>query len=287
LFALLQSSFAAGQHDAAFWKQIREHDFAVPAGDSAGKLALEIVDLAPSTDPALRDECGYEILATWVYRKHLLAANELEAVRRKLIPGMTFRIGETQTDSVFRRSFSALYLSILAAEDLYKPFLSDSTFKETLDVTVGCYAGEKDLRGYVPEKGWAHATAHVADLLKFLARNPKLTRGEQSKIVSAIAQRCRTTDSVFAWGEDARMAAALLSIVDRRDFDQSIFDEWFSKLKAENKKLFEKPTIDTAQYVAARAQADVLVHLAAKIEESKNVSGAFSEALKTVVTEVD
>src|SRR5438270_85709 len=90
----------------------------------------------------------------------------------------------------------------------------------------------------------ALATAHVADLLKFPARNPKLSGEDQKKIIAAIAQRCRTVPSVFVWGEDGRIAAALLSIVDGKDFDQSSFDEWFKALIAENNHLWKEPKID-------------------------------------------
>jgi hypothetical protein len=229
---------ASGSHDAAFWKAIREHNFGVPEHQSIGALVLEIADLAAETDPTLRDECGYEILAAWIYRDNLLSGEQLEALRRKLLPAMISHVGESENGTIFGRSFSALYMSILAAQDLRKPFLSAAAFKETLDTALRCYAGEKDLRGYIPEKGWAHATAHVADLLKFLARNGQLSVQDQKRIVAGVSQRCRTAPSVFVRGEDARMAAALLSIVDRKDFDTSTFDEWFKGLIAEYKKLW-------------------------------------------------
>src|SRR6266404_6970081 len=213
---VLSISAANDAHNAAFWKTIKEHNFAVPSHESAGALALEIADLAASTDPSLRDSCGYETLAAWIYRDNLLTGKQLDALRGKLLPAMISHIGESESDTVFGRSFSALYMSILAAQDLRKPFLSAAAFDETLDTALRCYAEEKDLRGYVPVKGWAHATAHVADLLKFLARSPHLTAEDQRRIVSGVWQRCRTAHLVFTWGEDARMAAALLSIVDRK-----------------------------------------------------------------------
>jgi hypothetical protein len=276
-------------HNAAFWKTIKEHNFAMPSHGSAGALALEIADLAGSTDPSLRDSCGYEILANWIYQNNLLTGEQLEALRRKLVPGMIFQIGEAENDTIFRRSFSALYMSILAARDLQKPFLSDSAFKATLETALQCYANEKDLRGYVPVKGWAHATAHVADLLKFLGRNPKLSGEDQKKIIAAIAQRCGTVPSVFVWGEDGRMAAALLSIVDRKDFDQSSFNEWFKALIAENNHLWKEPKIDIPEYVRVRTQSNVLVQLVAKIAAQKENDAArrFGEALNEVLSRVD
>jgi hypothetical protein len=280
---------ASGGHDAAFWSAIREHNFAVPAHELAGALALELADLAAETDPALRDNCGYEILATWIYRKDLLTGEELKALHRKLLPKLTFHIGESETDTVFQRSFSALYMSILAAQDVRKPFLSAAAFKETLDTALRCYAEEKDLRGYVPKKGWAHATAHVADLLKFLARNAQLSAEDQKRIVAAIAQRCQTVSSVFVWGEDARIAAALLSIINRKDFDASIFDGWFKTLIAEYKELWRGPNIDNAVYISVRAQTNVLVHLAAKIAAQKDSEAPqpFRDALNATLNQID
>jgi hypothetical protein len=280
---------ALDSHDTSFWKGIAEHNFAVPPNESVGALALEIADLAASTDSSLRDSYGYETLVAWIYRDNLLTAAQLEALRSKLLPAMIFRIGESESDAVFRRSFSALYMSILAAQDLRKPFLSAATFKETLDTALRCYAEEKDLRGYVPDKGWAHATAHVADLLKFLARNASLSAEDQNRIVNSVAQRCRTAHLVFAWGEDARMATALLSVADRKDFDASAFANWFKALIIENKELWKRPKLDPAMYASLRVQTNVLAHLAAKSATQKDngVPQPFRDALGETLSKVD
>jgi Protein of unknown function (DUF2785) len=279
----------SSSHDAAFWKAIRETNFAVPATESAGQLALELPALAASTDPALRDGCGYEILAAWVYRDHLLSAEQLETLRLKLLPGMTAHLGEAENDTVFGRSFSALYLSILAAEDLRHPFLSPPAFKKTLDLALQCYAGEDDLRGYVPGKGWAHATAHVADLLKFLGRSPHLSKEEQKLIVNAIAQRCRSAGSVFAHGEDARMAAALLSIAERKDCGVEVFRSWCEGLTAEFDGLWKSTDLNLQAYASVRLQTDVLVHLMAKIasRNAATIPTNLREVIGTTLNKVD
>jgi len=280
---------ALAGHDTTFWKQIRATKFAVPPNESLEKLALELIDLTGNADHILRDECGYEIFATWVYRDHRFNGNQLEQFRKKLLSGMVFQLGRAEDDSVFRRSFSALYMSVLAAEDLQKPFLSADAFNETLATALQCYANEKDLRGYVPKKGWAHATAHVADLLKFLARNPRLSLDDQKRIVVGVSQRCRTVPSVFTWAEDARIAAALLSVVNRKDFNASIFDGWFQGLIAEYKELWKGPNIDTAAYVSVRIQTNVLVYLAAKIDAQKaeEVPKPFRDALSAILAQID
>ena len=277
-------------HDPNFWKQIRANKFTVPPNESVDKLALELVDLTAEVDPVLRDQCGYEIFATWVYRDHRLNSDQLELLRRKLLPGMTFQIGRAEDDSIFRRSFSALFMSVLAAEDLQKPFLSDAAFNETLETALRCYDGERDLRGYVPRKGWAHATAHVADLLKFLGRNPKVAPEEQAKIVAAIANRCRTAGSAFVWGEDARMAAALLSLVNRKDFDPKNVTEWMTKLSQEKEAVWTAPEFSVTNYISIRNQGNVLVHLAARIDSERDsdaATTAFRQELNAALVKID
>ncbi len=71
----------------------------------------------------------------WIYRNNLLTGEQLEALRAKLVPAMISHVGESENDTVFGRSFSALYTRIFAAEDLQKPFLSTAAFEETLDAT--------------------------------------------------------------------------------------------------------------------------------------------------------
>lgn len=282
-------ALGAAPHDPAFWKSIVDHDFAVPSGEQAGTLALEIADLAGSTDPVLRDHCGYEILAAWIYRDHRVSPNDLELLRRKLLPGMFFHIGEAGDDAIFRRSFSALYLSILAAEDLRTPFMSPNGFKDTLDAAIRSYAEEKDLRGYIPGKGWAHATAHAADLLKFLGRNDKLSPDFQKRIIQAVAQRARSADSPLVWGEDARMAAALLSLVSRNDFASAAFDEWFRRLVPQFQELWKSAAIDPKAYTSVHNQVNVLTHLSARIAADKEnrVDPGFRSSLNTTLSQLN
>ena len=48
---------------------------------------------------------------------------------------------------------------------------------------------ERDLRGFVPGKGWAHAVAHGADAIGALAGRPHLGRNELTVLLDVIADR--------------------------------------------------------------------------------------------------
>ena len=265
---------ADAPHERAFWLALKSHDFKLPPGASAGALSRELPGLIASTDPELRDGVGYEACAAWVYRDQLLTPAELESLRRALVSAAREGLGEGQGDGIFRRSFALLDLSVLAAADLKRPFLSQQQFEEVLTLALEALARERDLRGYVQGKGWAHATAHGADLVKFLARSPHLAAADGARVVEGIAVRLRTAQQVFTWGEDARLAAALLSLARRPGFDPAPFDAWFARLAREHAALWQGP-LDVAQYVAVRAQLNTLDHLAADlmIAEGESPSG--------------
>ena len=146
--------------------------------------------------------------------------------------------------------------------------------------------------------GWCVAETHVLD--PRILPNGRRDHFEQNAFyfdlinhlaphARDIAQRCRTVPSVFVWGEDGRIAAALLSIVDGKDFDQSSFDEWFKALIAENNHLWKEPKIDIPEYVRVRTQSNVLVQLVAKIAAQKENDAArrFRDALNEVLSRMD
>ena len=149
------------------------------------------------------------------------------------------------------RSFSALNLSILAARDNKEPYLERAGFEELLDGALAYLAGEADLRGYVPGTGWHHSTAHTADLIKFLARSRYLEVADQGRILSAIAAKLRAAD-VYAFGEDERLAAAVLSLVRREDFDPARFDRWIDSFAAEAKAIWVESELDPKRHVAVQ-----------------------------------
>lgn len=267
-------------HDRAFWMALPAKDFAVPEGESAGALALEAADLLSSPDPALRDGVGYEALARWVYRDGLVPPADLEKLRLRLQAGLKKGLGTTGGDSAFGRSFSAIGLSILAASDLKKPWLGQEAFDDLLAASTSYLGAERDVRGFVAGSGWIHATAHTADVLKFLSRNPKLTPAGQARVVEAVAGRLRTAGVVFSWGEDERLALALVSLTRRKDFDPRPFEAWLAALAAENTTLWKNgAAIDPAAFVSVRAQKQALVHLAALLAREEAPPEAFRKAL--------
>ncbi len=270
-FSLALPCFAAAAepvHDRAYWKEITAHDFAVPAGASAADLSRELATLVDSPDPELRDEFGYEILARWIHRGEL-TTEAIDALRQYYVARAPKQLGESGTDTVFGRSFSLLALKELAAADLKTPYLTQASFDELFELAVRSLANEHDLRGYVEGKGWAHATAHGADLLRILSRNPRMSAAQQAGMVEAIVQRTRSADTVFIWGEDNRLAAALATLLQRKNANVSTLEAWLPALQKEQKALWEGK-FEPAAYRRVRAQLNLLAALCAYIAPLEN-----------------
>ena len=271
-------------HDRAFWSGLRSAGFRLPQSESALPLALEAASLLASTDPELRDDIAYEAIETWVYRDERLDAAQLNQLRAKLIINARRGLGEAPGDGLFLRSFSTLALAVLAAEDLKRPFLDSQQFDGLVDLGIEELRIERDLRGYVPGKGWGHATAHCADLLKFLARSHWLRSEQQSRMTNAIAERLHSAGQVFVWGEDARLAAALTAIAGRSDADPAPFLAWFKRLTAEHAALWSG-RFDPVRYVPVRAQLNTLAALAADLDATSGPQAEIRAALRSLRAE--
>jgi Protein of unknown function (DUF2785) len=271
----------APSHDPAFWNALRADRFKLPSGQPVMPLALEAAALLGSTDAQLRDAVAYEALATWIYQDPRLDPAELERLRVLLTANARQGLGEPEGDGLFMRSFSILVLSVLAAEDLKKPYLDAQRFGSLVDLGIDELDRERDLRGYVSGKGWGHATAHCADLLKFLSRSHWLQRDQQTRIVNAIAARLRSAGQVFVWGEDARLAAALTSLARRPDADPAPFEAWFNRLHEEHEAVWAG-SFDPVRYVPVRAQLNTLAALEADLEPDTGPAAAIRGALRSL-----
>ena len=213
-----------------------------------------------------------------------LDAAELNQLRTTLTSNARRGLGEAMGDGLFLRSFSILALAALAAEDLKSPFLDSQQFDGLVELAIDELANERDLRGYVPGKGWGHATAHCADLVKFLARSHRLRPEQQSRMVNAIAERLRSAGLVFVWGEDARLAAALTALAARSDADPAAFLAWFKRLGAEHAALWSGP-FDPVRYVPVRAQLNALAALAADLNTPTGPAASIRAALLSLRAE--
>ena len=63
---------------------------------------------------------------------------------------------------------------------------------------------------------------------------------------------------VFTAAEDERLAAALLSLVRRADFDQALLDPWLARFPALEKQVWAKPPLDAAALESSQNARNLL-----------------------------
>jgi hypothetical protein len=208
-----------------------KHDFTPPEGTSIPDLSTELTGLLGSPDPELRDEIAYTVFVSWIYQKRLIGPDTLPGLIDQWVANLRQEIGTTTSDAVFRRSFSALTLSVVVARDNEAPVLDAGAFRRLLNAAVEYLRAEQDLRGYDPVKGWVHSAAHTADLLKFLGRSRYLEPADQRVILDGIGAKMTAASVVFTHGEDERFARAVLSLVNRPDADREAFRAWLAQVR--------------------------------------------------------
>lgn len=237
---------------AAFWRGLKDSKFAVPAGVTRAEVLRDAVALTDAADPSLRDDVGYGLVVQWVYRDaNALTPAELETFTSALMQRM-----QRRPSSVLGRSFSALSLSLVAAAEVKSARLSDATFAALVEAACVELESEDDLRGHDATRGWLHATAHTADLLKFLARDSRLTADQQARMFKALRARLERPESL-SWGEDERLAMAVRSLALRSD-GVADFEGWVAGLEPRWKALWNAPALDRAEFQRLNSIKQVL-----------------------------
>ena len=227
---------------AGFWERVVTEGRLVPDDRPLDDLTAELVTMLGSPDRHLRERVGYETLATWIER----------GVYDELLTGL----GDRETDTVFRRSFSALLLAECVARDNQLRLLPDNRILRWGDRIAAWYVRELDLRGWVPEKGWAHAIAHGADAIGVLARSAAFDVPELTVLLDVLADRLLLpTEQLFVAGEPDRMAAATLQVLHRNLVPLAVLEPWVGRLANTGTASADSDTFPTSHNVQAFLRA--------------------------------
>jgi hypothetical protein len=217
--------------DRSFWRVIANDENALPQGEWVGELTPELLGWLGSSDPELRDEFAYRILAAWIERGQY-APDQLRTMAKQMTANLEVGLGEEGTDSVFLRTYSVLILMEVVALDNASPFLDRDDLDGFLETALRYLRRERDLRSFVPGPGWANAVGHTADLLMMLARSPHLGAADLERILDAIAERLLTAPVVFVNHEDERLAYAALNVLRRDLVDRPWLAAWLDRFAA-------------------------------------------------------
>ena len=216
---------------SAYWQKVRSAEMKVPTDRPLADLTAELTTMLGSTDPVERDQFAYPILATWISEG--VYDDLMAGLGDGMAAGLTQGLGESGTDSVFRRSFSALVLAECVERDNQELLLPPAKLLEWGDRVAGWLVRERDVRGFVPGKGWAHAVAHGADAIGCLADSPHFRLTELTVLLDVVADRVLLETPIpLTSGEPDRLAAATMSILRRRLVPLRIIEPWLARITA-------------------------------------------------------
>ena len=219
-------------------QSIVDSNFEIPSGRDLALLTGDLLPLLGSTDSHLR-EGTLETLGHWGEAGRYSDA-ELRAIGRRTADNLAIGLGESGTDTVFLRSFSALILEMVVQTDDVRglgisgdrtPFLAHDQILGWYETALAGFAGEEDFRGFVDGRGWAHALAHKADLLGTLARGQHLDASRLEKILTAIAEKlARPAAAVLTFEEDHRLVRAVVHVLLRNEVQAEFLRSWVDHL---------------------------------------------------------
>lgn len=173
-------------------------------------LVRENVLALVEVDYFSHEEC-IEMLNTYLGNSHLLNG-----------------LGSKENDFVFWRSFSSLVIGYFAEMDGNMNFLSQDQYMEALNKGIEYMFKEVDRRGYVTGKGWAHATAHGADMLLALVSHPKFPIEYADKVLDCIKFHITSPDR-FSHGEEKRLSKIIPALIDQ-GLSEHVIKGWIDSL---------------------------------------------------------
>ena len=212
-----------------YWRSVVQHGLEVPADRPLDDLTAELTAMLGSPDPEQRDGIAYPALATWVERG--VYDDLLVGLGDGMAAGLAVGVGDEGTDSVFRRSFSVLVLAECLDRGTHEHLLTPGQVLQWGDRIATWYLRERDTRGYVPTKGWAHAVAHGADAIGVLATSPHLAAPELTVLLDVLADRLLARHTgLLTSGEPDRMARATMQVLRRNLVDLKVLEPWINRI---------------------------------------------------------
>ena len=188
----------------------------------------EMIENIGTTDPVLRDELIYRAFCILIFEDRL-EKKQLEYILKALLNNRSLFIDIEllMTDAVFTRSFTALIYAAILKYDATKQILNKDVIRQVINASHDYMIEEQDLRGYVQEKGWAHAAAHGADLLESIIKNPLATDLDARKVLQHIA-RFLTIAEGYQDDEEERLARSFVALASHYLTDEIISDWLYS-----------------------------------------------------------
>lgn len=207
-----------------------KEDWKFPAHIDADTLAEEMKDALASPDGILRDRLVLDGFGILVMSKKV-KSEKIRTIFEELVSDkfLLGGLGKEQDDSVFGRAFSGYgILSLLEYGKGSMLFTKDDILR-AYNAVLKCFREEKDLRGYVDGKGWAHSIAHNADCLAAFAADNNLGHDELIALLFAVKERvCQGHSKVIS--EYERLLKSVMSVLERGLITEQELAQWVNDI---------------------------------------------------------
>jgi len=186
------------------------------------EVRQEMLTQIGNPDSYLRDELIYQSFGRMIVSNQL-NPEEIQSLLEVVLQEdyLFYGIGESGTDSVFTRSFSALVIAAVIEYDIEKQVVDPDVVLYTVDRVIRYMMEEKDARGFIHGNGWAHAIAHGADVLDALAKHPLLKKEDINRILHAV-QHSLLRQVDYLDEEEERLAIIIASLIKYQFAEQAI-----------------------------------------------------------------
>jgi hypothetical protein len=207
---------------------LEQNEFRLSEQDDLSEILPAMLQYIGSTDSILRDDLIYSAFRTWMYDCPIVSQEQM----RNMLPivldrqHLLYGAGEQDTDSVFTRAFSVLVLPLVLIAHRAQPFLSVMEIDQIKKTLLDYARNEKDRRGFVPGKGWAHATAHTADALDDLAQCPEMDKADLAEILDVIYSMVCVAETGYIHLEDERIVTAVIAVLKRQLLSDAEITQW-------------------------------------------------------------
>ena len=220
--------------DKAYLHAIADNHYQLPEDIDLFAFLEALLQNFSTTDAELRDELTYMILAHAIIDEETadrLPAEQREALLLACIDGahLFYHIGEAETDSVFMRSFSLLIVAALLFADAKFLQISEEATRKTQTALLRYAREERDWRGHIKVKGWAHSVAHLSDALDEIAQNRYMTPADRGAVMQTITYLA-TLSEPLCYEEDDRLSFVAYRLIAASMVDDAFLEAWVESL---------------------------------------------------------
>lgn len=264
--------------------EIRDNDWLIPEDIDKNSFALKLMDNIGSTDGEFRDELILSFL--WgMITEDMLSREALRELMRVALSDkhLFYRLGELENDSVFNRAFTVLIIGYIIQN--HNGFGRDLFSKEEIDdifeKVVRYIRLEKDLRGYVEGKGWAHAVAHFGDAIGTIALYENIKHHQLLDILEVIKEKVAISYYTYANEEAERLVSAVIYVVQRQIVKDEEILGWIRSFES-----IEKPSEFPQLHYFKENVKDFLRSLYFRLK-FKKLSPVFMEEIEGVLNNLN